>query len=48
MALEVKAGGKAQIKLKRVNIAERLYRMTGAGIYRDSVLLGLPVPISSR
>ena len=45
MALEVKAGGQGQIKLKRVNIAERLYRITGAGIYRDSVLLGQPVPI---
>jgi len=45
VALEVKAGGKARIKVKRLNIAERLYRITGAGIYRDSVLLGLPVPI---
>src|SRR5262249_31569219 len=25
--------------------AERLYRITGAGIYRDSVLTGIPVPI---
>ena len=45
VALEVKAGGSARVKLRRVNIAERLYRITGAGIYRDSVLLGLPVPI---
>ena len=45
VALVVKAGGKAQIKLRRVNVAERLYRITGAGIYRDSVLVGLPTPI---
>jgi hypothetical protein len=38
------AGGKAMIKVKRVNVAERLYRITGQGVYRDSVLLGEPVP----
>ncbi len=45
-AFQVKAGGSGQIKIKRVNIAERLYRITGAGIYRDSVLLGDKVPLS--
>ena len=45
-AFDVKAGGSGQIKIKRVNIAERLYRITGAGIYRDSVLLGEKVPLS--
>ncbi len=45
VALEVTAGGRAVIKVKRTNIAERLYRLTGAGIYRDSVLVGQPVPI---
>lgn len=45
VALAVTAGGQAEIKIKRVNIAERLYRITGAGIYRDSVLVGAPVPI---
>lgn len=44
-ALDVKAGGRAELKIKRLNIAERLYRVTGAGIYRDSVLLGEPVPV---
>jgi hypothetical protein len=44
-ALKVRAGESAQLKLRRLNIAERLYRVTGAGIYRDSVLLGRPVPI---
>lgn len=43
--LRVRAGGSAQIKVRRTNIAERLYRVTGAGIYRDSVLTGDPVPI---
>lgn len=45
-AFDVKAGGSGQIKIKRVNIAERMYRITGAGIYRDSVLLGDKVPLS--
>lgn len=38
-------GGSEVLKIKRINIAERLYRLTGAGIYRDSVLTGMPVPI---
>lgn len=38
-------GGQAEIKVQRVNVAERLYRVTGGGIYRDSVLLGRPVPL---
>jgi hypothetical protein len=45
VAFDVKAGGRGEIKIKRVNIAERLYRVTGAGIYRDSILVGAPVPI---
>jgi len=44
-ALSVTAGGSVVLKIKRVNIAERLYRMTGAGIYRDSILTGQPVPL---
>jgi hypothetical protein len=43
--LKVAAGDRAELKIHRINIAERLYRVTGAGIYRDSVLAGLPVPI---
>jgi len=46
-ALDVVAGGRARVEVKRINIAERLYRSTGAGIYRDSVLLGRPVPTRS-
>ncbi len=44
LKLKTVPGGVATIRLKRLNIAERLYRITGAGIYRDSVLVGHPVP----
>ena len=44
MKLRPTPGGKATIKLKRLNIAERLYRITGEGIYRDTVLLGRRPP----
>lgn len=44
--LDVEPGGRATIEIERQNIAERLYRITGRGIYRDSVLLGHDVPIS--
>jgi hypothetical protein len=43
-ALRVTEGGSAAIKIRRLNVAERLYRITGAGIYRDSVLVGRAVP----
>ncbi|QEH32737.1 hypothetical protein OJF2_12160 [Aquisphaera giovannonii] len=46
VALDTRPGGSATIKVHRINIARRLYRLTGAGIYRDSVLTGAPVPIS--
>lgn len=38
-------GTSATVALKRENIAQRLYRITGGGIYRDTVLLGLKAPI---
>ncbi|MBM3472433.1 MAG: DUF4185 domain-containing protein [Armatimonadetes bacterium] len=44
-ALDVSPGGSATLKIKRLNIAERLYRMTGEGLYRDTVLAGLQPPI---
>ena len=43
--LKVVPGGSVQITMKRENIAQRLYRITGSGIYHDSVLLGDKVPI---
>ncbi|HEX2971240.1 MAG TPA: hypothetical protein VHP11_02835, partial [Tepidisphaeraceae bacterium] len=39
------AGSSVQIPLKRRNVAQRLYRVTGQGIYRDSVLTGAAVPL---
>ncbi|GIN71208.1 hypothetical protein J14TS2_16830 [Bacillus sp. J14TS2] len=44
-AIDTKPGGSITIEMDRLNIAERLYRITGQGIYRDSVLLGLTPPI---
>jgi hypothetical protein len=38
-------GQVAEIKLTRRNVAERLCRLTGEGLYRDSVLLGHKVPL---
>jgi hypothetical protein len=45
--LPVTPGGHATLKVKRVNIAERICRLTGEGIYADSLLLGEPVPTQS-
>jgi len=44
-ALITTPGQSAELRIQRKNIAERLYRVTGAGIYRDSVLLGRQVPL---
>jgi hypothetical protein len=44
-ALKVTEGGRATLKIKRINVAERLYRVTGGGIYADSLLVGNKVPI---
>jgi len=41
--LKTTPGTTATIQIDRLNIAERLYRVTGQGIYRDSVLTGRPV-----
>jgi hypothetical protein len=43
--LDVKAGEIATLKIKRLNIAERLYRVTGSGIYADTIKLGKKAPI---
>src|SRR5678815_5375356 len=45
VVLETKPGGSAKLQIKRINIAERIYRITGYGIYRDTVLLGRKPPI---
>jgi hypothetical protein len=44
--LKPTAGGRAQVRIRRINIAERLYRITGRGIYRDTILLGEKPPIA--
>ena len=44
-ALDVRPGGSARLEVKRLNIARRLYRVTGEGIYRDSSLTGVAAPI---
>ena len=44
-ALRTTPGGSATLTIGRTNVAERLYRITGAGIYGDSVLADIPVPI---
>jgi hypothetical protein len=46
-AMKVTPGGTGRIEVDRVNIAERLYRVTGGGIYADSVRLGRPTPIEN-
>lgn len=43
--VKVTPGGSVTLKIDRVNIAERLYRVTGAGLYRDSLLVGVKAPI---
>ena len=46
-ALRVTPGGSARLTIRRKNVAERLYRVTGAGIYRDSLLVGQAAPIAN-
>jgi len=48
IALTVVPGGSAVLQMQRENVAERLYRVTGAGIYRDSLLLGDAIPRPER
>jgi hypothetical protein len=45
VALKTRPGGSAKLTIRRLNIAQRLYRVTGAGIYRDSNLAGIAAPI---
>jgi len=44
-ALRTTPGAEARLEIDRLNVAERLYRVTGQGIYRDSILTGRPVPL---
>lgn len=42
--VKIEPGTIHEVRVRRTMIAERLYRLTGEGIYRDSVMAGLPVP----
>jgi len=44
---DVKPYGKAEFAIERTNVAERLYRITGAGIYHHSTLAGLKTPLKN-
>lgn len=43
--LSLVPGTSVTLRLKRLNVAERLYRITGEGLYRDSVLLNRQTPL---
>ncbi len=45
--LNTAPGTTATIRIDRINIAQRLYRVTGQGIYRDSVLVGRSAPLEN-
>jgi hypothetical protein len=45
--LKTTPGQQALVPIDRLNIAERLYRVTGEGIYRDSILTGRPAPLEN-
>lgn len=45
VALDTKQGSTVEIKLMRLSVAERLYRVTGQGIYRDTIRLGREAPL---
>ncbi len=44
--LKAVPGGSARLEIDRINIAERLYRITGADIYADSLLVGEKAPLA--
>ena len=46
LSLDTSPGATTTIKMVRINVAERLYRLTGQGIYRDTLLLGKDAPLS--
>ncbi len=46
--VQVRGGEEAVILLDREQVAERLYRLTGQGIFRDSELTGVAVPEAYR
>ena len=45
VSLMVESGGSVEVQMERTQAAERLHRLTGQGIYRESILLGKSVPL---
>ena len=43
--MQLVPGQKETVKIRRTAIAERMYRVTGQGVFRDSELLGIDVPL---
>lgn len=43
--LRVKSGAVERLEIQRKNIAERLYRITGAGLYEHAIRLGRETPL---
>ncbi len=41
-------GSRSTVGLQKLNIAERLYRITGQGIYRESERAGIKIPIENQ
>jgi len=44
--LRTVAGGRATVRLRRTQPAQRLFRLTGGGLYRDTVLAGGAPPVA--
>lgn len=44
--LETMPGGRATVVLNRTQPAERVYRLTGGGLYRDTILVGGTAPVA--
>ncbi len=47
LRFDVVEGGQETVQVTRVNVAERLYRVSGRGVYRDTVLLGGTPPVEN-
>ena len=45
VTLETKPGLSVEVKVMRLGIAERAYRVTGQGIYREATRLGIEAPL---
>lgn len=45
VVVDARAGGTTELRLMRMSIAERMYRSTGQGIYRETTRLGHEVPL---